>query len=366
MTWRLVVAQTDGTPVGELTVATSRQLIWPLDDVANVSFTIDGKHPQGRLPVEMVTDLLAYDNAGILRFRGRMGSSQDQVAPSGEPAQIKAVDYRGFLGRRMGPLASEFIDVDQGEIGWSLIEGAQTLDGGDLGITQGAGASTGVPRTINFTDGSMIADEINQIATLGDGFEWEIDPFLRFNVFYPQRGVDTEVVLEYGSTVVSFQRMLDTTKYASALRYAGAGDLVPVVVESTSLPSSPTPTLGTPGRVEMALSDSTITGDTVLALRAAYELSQDEKPPVGYQMVLRSGWWTPDVLWIGDTCQLELHSGRIDESSVQRVTQVEVDPGDDGGEMVTITTGPIPADEGTDIQKMLDRLTTLELAQVTA
>ena len=365
MAWKLVVAQTDGTPIGEITVATQRKYIWPLDDVANISFTLDGQHPQAKLPVELVTDCLVYDEQGVLRFRGRTGQSQDQVATTGEQAQMTAADYRGMLGRRIGPLAAEFVLTEQAAIAWNLIQGTQGADGGDLGIAQGAGSNTGVERTIQFTDGTMVAAEINQMAALGDGFEWEIDASLLFNVYYPQRGNDTDVVLDYPGHVLSFQRTLDPTQYANAVRFSGVGDLPVVTVESPALPSSPVPLPGTPGRFDIAVSDTTITDSTTLALRAAYALSQDDLLPVGYQMVLKDGWWSPEQLWIGDTCQLELHSGRINESSRQRVTQVEVDPNDDGGNTVTITTGVIPSDEGTDIQALLERLTLLELYQQT-
>lgn len=362
MTWKLVVVETDGTPLGELTAATSRKIIWPLNDVANVAFTIDGQHSQAQLPVELVTDLVVYDDGGTKRFRGRLGSSGDQVSPSGEPANMTAVDYRGFLGRRIGPLGASYTALDQAEIAWALISGAQAMDAGDLGITAGVGDPTGVLRTIAFTDGAFVADSINQLASLDVGFEWEIDADLKLNIYYPQRGVDSAAVLEYPGTVASFTRTYDTTRFANAGQFSGASTLSPVTVQGSELPASPTPDVGTPGRMEFVASDSTITDPTVLGLRADYELLTEDAPPVGYQMVLRDGWWTPEQLWLGDTARLVLRSGRINEVSTQRVTQIEVDLGDDGGKTVTITTGPIPRDEGRDLQATIDRLTRLELA----
>ena len=256
-------------------------------------------------------------------------------------------------------------------IAWNLISSVQAFDGGDLGITSGAGYPTGIDRTIAFTDGAYVADSISQIAALGDGFEWEIDQLKRLNVYYPQQGRDSSVVLEYdssqkagGGSVVSFTRIYDTTKFGNAVRFAGdSTTTTPVIAESPELGTLPTPPGGSPGRMDLSLSDTTITDDTTLGLRAAYELSEDDQPPVGYQMVLRPGWWSPDQLWKGDTVQLVLRSGRINEMSRQRVSQIEVDPGDDGGEVVTITTGPIPPAEGSDSANQLRRLTRLELSQ---
>lgn len=361
--WKFVVAQIDGTPIGELTAATQRKVIWPLGDAASVSFNIDGLHPQALMPVELVTDLLAYDPTGVLRYRGRMGSSGDTVDPvQGHQSQMAAVDYRGMLDRRGQTLGPQvFTDTDQALIAGELVELAQAQDGGALGVTIGGGATTGVPRTITFTDGASVAADINQMAAMGDGFDWEVDALQRLNIFYPQRGGDTNFVLDYGGSVVRFQRTYDTTAFANALRFSGGGSIDPVTVESTSLGSTPIPVPGSPGRIELSLSDSTITDETLLALRAQYGLVVSDLTPTGYQMVLKSGVWTPADLWLGDTAQLVLRSGRINEMSRQRVTQVEVDPGDDGGEVVTITTGIIPSDEGRDIQAALQRLTLLEL-----
>lgn len=370
--WKLVVVEpagpdrfgvNHGIPLGELTTASQVKIIWPLNDVANVSFTMDGLSPETALIEELVNDIVVYADTTPV-FRGRMVSSQDTVGPLGHQIQMSAVDYRGVLGARLAPFGASFVAQDQSDAAWLTIAFAQVFDAGELGITRGAGnGGTGVFRTISFTDGSMVADVINQLGALDAGFDWEVDPLLRFNLYYPQQGNPaSDVVLDYPGHVLNFTRTFDTTKFANAIYFTGASTISPVSVEGPELVGSPNPLAGTPGRVDAAFSDSTITDSTVLDLRADFQLSESDQPPVGYQMVLKSGWWTPDMLWKGDTCRLVLKSGtRINEDSMQRVTQVEVDPGDDGGETVTITTGVIPTDEGIDIQAALQRLTILEL-----
>lgn len=362
----MVVAEPDGTQLGALTIATARKIVWPNNDIPTASFTINGLDDQAALCTELATDLLVYKDSELW-FRGRMGASADQVSPAGHTSNMNANGYRAILGRRVvQPTVFTFTDIDQGSIAWELIAAAQAMDGGYLGITPGS-IDTGVGRTISFTTGTWVSDAIGQIASLAEGFEWEIDPLLRLNIYSPRRGADTDIVLDYrqtgGGSVASFQRTYDPTVFGNALTYTGATTISPVTVESDELPHSAMPLPGTPGRFELVTSDTTISDSELLGLRANYELSQDDKVPCGYQMVLKSGWWTPEALWNGDTCRLELHSGRINESSRQRVTQVEVDPGDDGGEVVTITTGPIPSDQGTDVEALIRRLTLLELSQ---
>jgi hypothetical protein len=354
MPWHFVLVETDGTPIGELTAAKAKKVIWPLDAAATASFTIDGLHPQALLPQELSTDLIVYDDAGVLRFRGRLGSSGDQVDTTGHLSTFSAVDYRGFMGRRIlwpGNTAT-FTTVDQSLILWTLIHDSQMLTGGNLGITRGIGATTGITRTFTFTVGSTIDSLAQQIAAVTDGFEYEIDAHLAFNVFYPHRGIARTVVLDYGGTVLKVARALDTSKFANALRYSGASTLTPVTAESSSF--------GPAGRWETQIGDTSILDQPHLVLKADYELANDEVPDPSYALTLRSGWWNPDKVWLGDTANVVVKSGRLNVVTTQRIAQVEVDLGDDAGERVILTVGPVPDAYHSDRKSILSRLANLE------
>ena len=148
--WHFVLVNPDGSAIGELTEASSKSVTWPLNDVASATFTMPGTHAQAALIGETITDLLVYDPAGKKRFRGRMGSSSDAISAAGHQSTFSAVDYRGYMSRRLvrDSVTDTFDNVDQAEIAWTLINDSQNQIGADPLITRGSGQSTGVLRVI--------------------------------------------------------------------------------------------------------------------------------------------------------------------------------------------------------------------------
>jgi len=90
--WEFELLDTVGDALGSLSVAKSRKVTWYLDDAAKASFTIDGLHPQAELISETATDLRVYDPDHTVRFRGRMGSSNDDVSAAGHISNLTAVE----------------------------------------------------------------------------------------------------------------------------------------------------------------------------------------------------------------------------------------------------------------------------------
>lgn len=357
--WRFLLVEPDGTQIGELTAATSKQVTWLLDGASFASFNIDGYHPQAALISELETDLIVYDSEGIARFRGRLGSSTDDLSPSGFTSTFSAVDYRGMLGRRIiwNGSTTTFSAREQADIAWTLIDDSQAL--GDWGITQGSGRITGVARDRTYQEGQVIGDLIAQLGEVDNGFDWEIDATLAFNVFYPQRGRDADVALDYGGRVARVQRNLDTSTFANAVRESGSdfeADGTTPLAAATAVAAS----FGTPGRFETQVGDPTVVESATLTAKATAELAKDEDVQPSYSLVLRPGWWTPQAFWLGDTGHLSVKAGRLAVDTTQRCSRIELAVGDDGGETVTLTTGPVPSTIITDSLSALQRLSALE------
>lgn len=362
--WHFVCASPDGEQSGELTAAKGKTVTWQLDAPATAAFTLNGTHPQALLITETETDLIVFsaDAAGppLARFRGRFGSSSDSISPASFITQFNAVDYRGFLDRRiLWPGSTEtFTAEDQADIAWQLIADSQAQTGGELGITRGDFPETGVLRTINFAEGAVLSQLIGpQLADLSNGFDWEIDAQLRFNVFYPQRGSSGGQVLDYGGRVNGVTRTLDTSSFANAVRYSGAdadasGAPLPAALEVGAI--------GPAGRWEKQTGDTSILDAPTLAAAAEAELARDIEVDASYELTLTPGWWTPDILWLGDTVQVVIKKGRLDVSALQRVSQIAVTIGDDGGETVVVTVGPIVRDLPTRLRLALQRISALE------
>jgi hypothetical protein len=159
-------------------------------------------------------------------------------------------------------------------------------------------------------------------------------------------------VLDYGGRVLRVQRTVDTSKFATSVRYTGADGLA---AETTELSS-----FGAAGRWEATVGDSTITDATTLMAAAQAELGRDAEVDPSYELTLKPGWWTPDVFWLGDTCKLVVKHGRLNVNTTQRATQIQVTVGDDGGEVDVITVGPIFRDLNERVRYALQRISRLE------
>lgn len=352
--WRFVLLDSSGNQIAGLTAATARSVTWGTDAPSAATFTLSGGHPQAALILETATDLLVYDVNGIKRFRGRITSSSDDVSAAGHTCQFNAIDYRGFLQRRMVWPGSSFLftGTEQVNIAWQLIADTQAQTGGNLGITNHS-VATGINRNALYNYGDEILSTITTLADNTFGFEWEIDPDLRFKTYYPRRGGAFGQILAYGPQVISAKRTVDSSVFANAIRYSGDGSLVP----ATSVVGS----FAGAGRWERQIGDTTIFDQATLNAKAVWYLAQNDVLNPSYEVVLNPAYaWDPSVAWIGDTITLVVRSGRLNVNGMYRISQIKVDPGDDGGDVVTLTCGPIIQTQTLRSVDIVKRLATLE------
>lgn len=338
--WAFVVATRQGTALGELTAARGRRLSFRLDAPAEASCSLSGRDDQALLIDELRTDLIAY-REGVRVFRGRIGPSADDLDPDGHTLGITAHDYRAMLDRRVlyAGDTRDFLGVDQEAIGWSLIAATQARTAGDLGITRGASQSTGVLRDRSYETGKGVGEALAELGRVSNGFEWAIDADLVYRVFSPQRGTTRAVVLAYPGNLRSVRRTLATNGFTNAGRVSGAEGVAAVEWEVAGLASS------LEGRFDSQIGYTDVTEPATLAAKANYHSVEGSARRASYAVTFQAGGWGgPEELWVGDTVQLVVKSGRLRSSIVQRVVQIDIDAGDDGPENVTVTLGRTPAD----------------------
>lgn len=82
------------------------------------------------------------------------------------------------------------IDTPVGETAWQLIDAVQSQINGDMGFTQGTTVGTTVSKDRGYCDGSNVGEEIRELASVGRGFDYEIDATGAFNVWNNSRGTD--------------------------------------------------------------------------------------------------------------------------------------------------------------------------------
>lgn len=370
--WQWLVTDIHGVVQGELLDIRQKTIIWNLDDAGNAQFTMRAYASTAAMVQETSTDLVIYRNTHKL-FRGRFASSQDRLDSDTHDVTFTVKDYRGMLTdhRVVGPGTDPttagtppltYTNVDTTQIGWALIQNTQAQSGGNFGILNGTTHSgPGSPFTITYKMGQPIGGAITDLGHLSlGGFDWEIDANLYYNTWiipalttvgaspYPYslqgRGRTTPYILEYGVNVIGVpQRNIDVSKYANAVYLTGQqteGTDNTLETDITDVYSVAFPAAG---RWELAMSDSNIANTNYLIYAAQGELLRVATLMPVYQLLLTPGWWSPELLWIGDTVNVIINSGRLHDNVTGRVTQVSVSFDDESGyEQVTVTIGPKP------------------------
>lgn len=356
--WKLLAGPPAG-PDTELTAATGRKVTARIGQPFDVGFTIDGRHEQAVGIAELATDIWCYRDR-VLLHRGRVGTTSDTADADTHSVTVNAPDYRALLERRFlydGDKLS-YVAEDEASIAWQLVQATQGKTGGDLGVTRGSGQTTGFLRDRLFTAGKGIAESIDSIGELDGGFDWEIDPQLRLNVYNPARGRDTDVVLDFGGAVTSFTRAVLPADYGNAVRaIAGTDPRAPETRQAADLATRPE------GRFEIERGFPDILEQSTLAAKADWLLAESQTLRPSYTLTLAAGRYPgPDALWLGDTCIVSIRSGRLNEHLRRRVMEISFEPGGDGGETVRITVGrPDPTGQfGPRLRRLDGRLSVLE------
>lgn len=334
MGWTFVVggAAPTGVEERELTAAYGRNLTWRLDGSCTAQFALDGRHPEAAEIVSLATDLHVYDPDGIKRFRGRIGPESDDIGPSTHTSQFTAVDYRGMLAhRQVGAAGVAYASTPVGAIAWSLIVASQALAGGNWGVTDGVGTGGGTARDKTADPGKPLVEIIEEMAHLTPGMEWEIDAELALNRWYPTRGADNGVVLDYGGLVSRVRRELSPGDFANSTLATGSQGLTPEVDVTAGIGTDPR------GRWESSAGFPTIIEQTSLAAKAPWMLAATSTLRPAYSVTLTPGRWEGfSHVGLGDTVTLAINSGRLAVNSPFRVVEVSVQPGIDGDETVLL------------------------------
>lgn len=351
--WQLIAGPATGGHDRALTEATARRYTARLVEPSELSFNLDGRHPQALAVDELTTDvhLLWTSDTGTTEIldRCRVGAPQDSIDRDRHTMQVNCLDYKAVLrdARRLttGDTVT-YTGADQAEIAWGLVDSTQNNTGGGLGISRGwtGTTPTGQLRDRTYAVGDSIGERVQELSEVIDGFDWDITPVsasaLRMDVWYPQRGVDRGVVLEHGGLVAAATRDVNTSGYANALRYTGwAGDDItagpnPVELEVPDLATRPE------GRFDAVFGDEGLLTQEALDDRAAWQFAQSQVIQPVYTVALRQGaWGGPHHIWLGDSVQLVVMSGRLAVNTVLRVYEVEISLDGAGGESVTLSLG---------------------------
>lgn len=351
--WQFIARPWYGGTSLELTKAKSRKLNFRLEDPSDVGFNLDGASSQAAAIHEKVTDIhvLFTPDSGVVErlFRGRVGSTGDDLSETSHTVTVPALDYREVLNQRQlwSWNTLTYTGLDQAEIVWQLVEQTQGNVGGDLGISKGwiGTAPTGVIRDRVYEAKDSIGERIKELGEVINGFDWDIEPVsdsaLALRVYYPQRGTNRGVVLEYGGKVATVKRDADVGAYENAIRYSGADGLDVAEIEAPDLATREE------GRWDGAYGDTGLTTQQALDDRAEWQADESQVLQPSYTLGLKPGVWQGrSHIWPGDWVRVVIYKGRLAVDDVLRVFDLSIDIDDNGKEKVQLTVGgpkPDPA-----------------------
>lgn len=359
--WHFVAADVDGTPRGELTAATARTVTFPLYAACTAAFTIDGRHPEATMLQELVTDLLVYRDAELM-FRGRLGSSTDSLDADKHTTTFSAVDYRGMLHRRKTFGPQTYTGWDLADIGWDMIDLTQhrvIIPGGEMRITRGDNGAQGIGtvRDHEVKDGAWVDGAIDELANVWGGFQWAIDPQLRFQAWASRGRNLADFAIQHtpsGGNVTKIDRAVDTSQYGNTVVATGAEGLMAAYRFAPDLAARPE------GRIEWQESVTDRTTQEMVDGAAEAALAWHGNITPAYKATLSAGVWAPDIINVGDTASIRIQSGRLNVDTTDRVFEVGVAISDEGNETVDLTFGQVRRDLLTFFRAVPARLDRLE------
>lgn len=339
--WLFAAGPWNAAPAVPLSDASARSVTWRLSGSSEASITMPGVSPQVAAIHEMRTDLWVLRDGEAL-FCGRFGARNDQADADSYTIQYGAGDYRALLQRRQlyeGDTLS-YLSTDQAAVAWGLISSTQSRPGGNLGITRGAGQSTGVIRDrSDFPAGQWVGAGLDQLSQVTDGFDYDFTPNvltggLAFDIYYPARGTERGRVLDYGGRVIGFTRQLDPGTFGNAVRGTGAGGLAAVRMEAAGL------AIAAEGRWDLQYADTSITLPTTLSAKTAQALATGQFLLPSWTVTLQpGGWGGPADFWIGDQVTLVVKLGGLNVAESLRVQEIGLALDENDDETVTATLG---------------------------
>lgn len=355
--YSFVLAQPDGTEIGEITTARSRSVTLERGKADRAKVTLNARSPMGREVGEgRDRDLIVYRD-GTRLFRGRIGAPNDSMGAKEHTVTVDAVGYRDLLRDRHLEASKSYSAVEQEAIAWDLIDTVQQQSGGDLGITRGSDQTTGVTRSREFAIAAQVAGKIDEIAQAADGFDWDVDAGLVFRVWHPSRGTSQSRVLHYGEAggnVASVDRSPDLGRFATVVIATNRGALTPEIAVSADV--------ATRGRWSHVEGVSDADSATTLQEQADGLLADREVLKASWTVTLsrRHPWLGRRDFDVGDTVQLVVQSGRFDLEQAVRVERIRLDVDSSDVETATVDLDRPADDLAEALRRESERVTELE------
>lgn len=308
--------------------------------------TIGMRHPKAtRANIDPARTLIHVERDGVIVWSGILWACRAQV--SGPTLQCDGEGWWSYFKRRLLGVDKTYTNADPAAVAQDLINYAQGVSGGNIGVSVPATSSTAnvVTQTWKAIDDLNVGTLVEQLAAAPSGFDFAVDvsyvagvPTPVFNCYSPRRGVRMQQVLDLGGNLTAYEQDVDGTVAANQVKLNGSGTgvtaLRTVQADTTQLVSYPL--------LEAASSYTNITNLARLNQQAISDLFQRAAPVVTYPGVLSVS--SPDTsigsFRTGDSFLIRGSDGYIKASGYQRVMSWAVSVDQNGLEQVKLTIVP--------------------------
>lgn len=308
--------------------------------------------------VDEVRRQLIVERDGVIVWAGIIWASPYQ--DDNQSRSIKAAETWSYFRRRVIGTRRTYSQADQLAIARELIDDAQAVTGGDIGVTVGTETS-GVLRDRKYErwEYKQLGEAVEQLAAVRDGFDFAIDPSWASNgdlvktltLSYPRRGrsfTSTGHVFEVGRNVIAWDWPSDGTRYANRIHNVGAGEAEAKLSDTVSDASQlDLPSVGGPGYplIEKVISNTDTTTTSALRSQSLAELTVSAREVVLPSITVRADLDPIFGSYItGDSCRFICQPGitpRFPDGidTFRRIIGWDVSVDDQGGEEVKLVLG---------------------------
>ena len=243
-----------------------------------------------------------------------------------------------FEGQRIRSTLS-YTATDQATIWRALLQ----IDAANWNLTVPVPATTGVARSYRGEDAYHaykrldIAQTVDQLASLPDGFDWDITPDRIARLYYPRQGVFSDHVLELGRNLDHVEVEVNARTIETVVDALGSGEGTAMPIRTVEAPLE----ILRYGRRHGVLSAKDVTNRSILAQRASTRLAIRARASEVPRLVMLPGKEpTFGQVGLGDTVEVRASYGWLSLMGAYRLVGIEVTVENSGAESIAY----LPAD----------------------
>ena len=211
---------------------------------------------------------------------------------------------------------------------WKLIQDAQALPYGNMGITLGLDATTPTA-TYSFTrkSNTTLMKAADKLSAGSTGFDWEVTPERKLMMYYPRIQTQSNVRLEYGGAIKSYSVRDVGTQIANDVFVVGANKYVSnTYTDAASMVKF--------GRRQYVKQDSSLKSKSKVDSVAKTQLTLRKNPRLIPQLTINSEIVNPfdDALSYGNLIYVTIDDGWTQFNGQMRSSGFQLSIGKHGNE----------------------------------